>query len=593
MIHEQLDDLPVLLAHLERLEVSHLVDQHFPAHGNWRGCSLGKLTTVWLTHVLSQGDHRLNHVQPWAAQRLEALRRATGSPFTELDFTDDRLAVVLRRFSDDPAWQAFEERLNRQLVRVYALPTREVRLDTTTAWGERPVTAEGLFQFGVSKDHRPDLPQLKIALATLDPLGMPLVTAVLPGQRADDPLYLPLVEGVRRSLDQRGLLYVGDCKMASLGTRAGIHAGQDFYLCPLPETQLPPAELERYLTPVWKGEQALTTLSPETIPAPRPLEAPHALAAPEAPPEAASLEARAEGFELHVRQTAEVAGEVYTWHERRLVVRNLVRAGAATAALERRLAAAEAALGALNARGRGKRRFASLAAGEKAAAKVLQRYQVHGLLQVTWSEQVEAQEVRAYRGRAAQVRITRDYRLQVRVDEAAVTRTKRLLGWRVYATQAPPEQLDLAHAVRAYANQYRIERSFERLKGQPLSLTPLYLQREDHVVGLIRLLMVALRVLCVVEYQARQYLAAQGAPGAPETKIAGLYAGNPKRATARPTAELLLAAFRGIALVWIGSPQQSEGQLSRFSAHHEQLLKLWGLSSTCYTRLRAHSPNPP
>jgi transposase len=42
---------------------------------------------------------------------------------------------------------------------------------------------------GHSKDHRPDLPQVKVIQAVLDPLAMPLVTDVVAGGRADDPLY--------------------------------------------------------------------------------------------------------------------------------------------------------------------------------------------------------------------------------------------------------------------------------------------------------------------------------------------------------------------------------------------------------------------
>jgi len=31
-----------------------------------------------------------------------------------------------------------------------------------------------MFQLGHRKDHRPDLPQVKISMAVLDPLGLPL-----------------------------------------------------------------------------------------------------------------------------------------------------------------------------------------------------------------------------------------------------------------------------------------------------------------------------------------------------------------------------------------------------------------------------------
>ena len=64
----------------------------------------------------------------------------------------------------------------------------------------------------------------------------------------------------------------------------------------------------------------------------------------------------------------------------------------------------------------------------------------------------------------------------------------RRLGWRVYGTNQPRESLSLEHAVLAYRNEYQVERSLGRLKGRPLSLTPMYVQRDDHATGLIRLL---------------------------------------------------------------------------------------------------------
>src|SRR6266487_3991955 len=68
------------------------------------------------------------------------------------------------------------ELLNGCLVRVYALEGDRVRLDSTSAKTYAGVSAEGLFQFGHSKDYRPDLPQVKVSLSALDPLGMPLTT---------------------------------------------------------------------------------------------------------------------------------------------------------------------------------------------------------------------------------------------------------------------------------------------------------------------------------------------------------------------------------------------------------------------------------
>ena len=45
---ERADDLPVLLAQLEKMQVASLLDEHFPSHGNWQGVSVGTTCVVWL-----------------------------------------------------------------------------------------------------------------------------------------------------------------------------------------------------------------------------------------------------------------------------------------------------------------------------------------------------------------------------------------------------------------------------------------------------------------------------------------------------------------------------------------------------------------
>ncbi len=129
-----------------------------------------------------------------------------------LDFSDDRLASVLDALREDEGWAAFEASLNRRTIRVYDLRPECVRIDSTTASGYWQVTEDGLFQLGHRKDHRPDLPQLKVMVAALDPLGMPVATQVVAGNQADDPLSIPAIDQVRAGLERRGLVYVGDSK---------------------------------------------------------------------------------------------------------------------------------------------------------------------------------------------------------------------------------------------------------------------------------------------------------------------------------------------------------------------------------------------
>jgi transposase len=567
IITERVDDIPLLLEQMQRMRLPTLLDTHFPSHGNWTGLSLGWVSTIWLSSILSRGDHRMVHVEPWVAKRLGTLGVTTGQAVTRVDFTDDRLEIVLRRLSHDERWGAFESALNQHTVRVYDLSPQRVYVDSTSASVYATVSDGGLFQFGHSKDYRPDLPQVKVMQAVLDPLGMPLATDVVSGERADDPLYMPCIERVQASLGQRGLLYVGDCKMASHETRARIATAGDFYLCPLPQVQLAEGEFDAALEAIWRGVHTLRTVVRE---------------GPQG-----KAELIAEGYEYPRAMSQKVDEQVRHWTERRLVVRSVQHAQAAEAALRARVAQAIAQIEALNQRGRGKKRFETMSALRQAVSTIIQRYGIDDLLWFRLPLHVTPRPVRAYRGQPARVDHDHHATVEVCVDETALEAAVRRLGWRVYGTNQPMESLSLAQAVLAYRSEYQVERSFGRLKGQPLSLTPMYVQRDDHATGLIRLLSIALRVLTLLECVGRRQLATEGA------KLAGLYAGNPRRATDRPTAERLLEAFQDITLTLRKGPQQTDRHVTALNPLPQRILEVLGFSSALYTRLCTVSSEPP
>jgi len=145
---ERVDDIPLLLAQMQRMGLVELLDRHFPRHGNRAGLSLGWVTALWLTHVHAPADHRMNRVQSWAEQRLETLRGCSDARLEVRDLGDDRLADVLRDLSDDTGFREFEQELTGQLVRVYDVDPSCVRLDSTTASSYAAVSEEGLLQWG-------------------------------------------------------------------------------------------------------------------------------------------------------------------------------------------------------------------------------------------------------------------------------------------------------------------------------------------------------------------------------------------------------------------------------------------------------------
>jgi transposase len=92
---ERIDDFPLLLEVMQRLDLPAILDPHLVRHGLHQGLSWGWIATIWLAHILSQSNPRKQPVQVWVRQAQETIERITGMPVRELDFTDDRLTLLL------------------------------------------------------------------------------------------------------------------------------------------------------------------------------------------------------------------------------------------------------------------------------------------------------------------------------------------------------------------------------------------------------------------------------------------------------------------------------------------------------------------
>ena len=364
-------------------------------------------------------------------------------------------------------------------------------------------------------------------MSVLDPLGWPLTTTVVAGQTADGPLYLPEISTVRQSAGTTGLPYVGDCKMAALGRRAEIVAHQDYSLGPLSAKQRPEAELDRVLDPVLRNALASSAIRwPHTDGTLDETDDPVAM-----------------GFAYTVELSAPAqSGQSQTWQERRLVVRSLAWAARQEQSLRQRVACAVTELNVLDKRKQGKTRLPDEAAAAQAVVAILAKHRVAGLVTVTVTTDVHESVKRRYGTRPATTVRSEHVRVWAASDEVTLTHTVQRLGWRVYGTNHTAEALSLAQGVAAYRSEYLIEQGFGRLKGHSLALTPLFLHNEQRVVALICLLRIALRVLVLIQFVVRRNLQQADAT------LKGIYPGQPGRATALPTTEMMLLAFRGVTL---------------------------------------------
>ena len=562
---ERVDDIPLILHWLEEMKVAEVLDQVLPKpHGNRKGLSYGQLSVLLLTYIVSQSDHRLCAVEPWVSQRRRTLERSTSWSIGEKEASDDRLGVLVGLLGQQQeSREQAEVELGQRLIRAYELPTQVGRCDTSSFsvyHQPQPADAESKFQllkFGHSKDRRPDLLQYRQLLGSLDPAGVPLVSATLPGNGADDPIYVPTWHRLVKVIGHKRFVYIADSKAGARSTRAQIDRAGGIYCFPVPQTGYHPMLLRQWVLNPPAPFQELTL-----------------------PGQDPSKPAIGVGFEMELGQywSDPETGETHCWSERYLVVRSDALARRQRQGLHKRLKNAEKALSKLAAKSHRER-----CKLQAQADAILKRYRLTQMV----SFEVHCQQHTRYPkpGRPStqapsEAIIEERFTLSFARQAQAIDEAETLAGWRLYTTNAEAESLSISQSVAYYREQWQLERGYHRFKRGRLPALPIYLQTEERIVGLMFLLTIALRLFTLMEFVVRRQLLLHNGT------VAGLYAGNPRRATSRPTAEQLLLAFGQLTLYHY---RDGTIELTPLNELQQRILDLMNVPENIYL-LSAHIP---
>jgi len=549
---EQINDLPLLLGIVEDMGIRQMIDARMRPHGGWQGISVGTVVSIWLCHLLMERDHRLVSVRDWAAARAGTVNALWGITLRETDLTDDRLANALTMLSDAADQAAVDHALLADWTQVYALPTKTVRLDSTSVsvYHDDPAPA-GLLRRGHSKDHRPDLAQFKAMLASLDPLGLPVALQVVPGNQADDGLYVPAYDAAVRALGTADVLVVGDSKRGARPTRAHIAAKKSAYLCayrPAGAT----AAIEGWI------EEALA----------HPARWQDLRAVDERPGELTTLAV------LDAWERDQQEGDT-VWTERVLVVRSAQMQAGVRRTRERTLARVADQLALLQRPpSRGRTVYRTRAALGAVVTGLLTAARLEDVVQVDLREETRPDGSARWTVGA------------IAVDRAAWTRMVERLGWHVYVTNTTADPYTAPALVDAYRHQVIQERGFARLKTRNLHIRPVYLSDERRIAGLTWLLCLALRVLTLTEYRLRTALQQRG-----ET-LAGLNPASRTQTTLRPTTERVIAVFQNITRTALALPAATLTHVTPLTPVQDHIIALLDLPADLYARLAAPAPQP-
>ena len=215
---------------------------------------------------------------------------------------------------------------------------------------------------------------------------------------------------------------------------------------------------------------------------------------------------------------------------------------------------------------------------------ILKRYRVNDFFSTTITEEIIKETRNCRRGRPSKnsptEEVTKIYlQLHIQQIDDAIKLSETLVGWRLYVTNAPTTRLTLPQAVMYYRDEWLLERGFHRFKRGSLPALPIYFQNEDRITGLMFVLNIALRVFTLMEFVVR--LAMQKT----QQSLAGLYDGNPKRKTNRPSTERILKAFCNLTLYFL---PDSTIFITPLSDLQKQILSLMKMPESLYQHEGVH-----
>ena len=586
---ELLDDVPLIFGFCQKLNLCELLNKHFPSHGSQKGLSNGELILGWIAHILTTNNHCKSPVSNWMHKHRSVIEALLSKKISDTDFEDCRLGRLLEKLAQDHNWHEFETSFYADAFSILQLDTsppedfvglhplteteitRTIKIDSTTAYGHHEVIEDGIMQRGWSKDHRPDLPQLKLMVSVEGNTGYQIASDVLPGNKNDDILYVPIIERTRRIVSTKNCLFCGDSKMSHLNIKANLEKNKEYYLVPLQMHKTEKKEMESMINRIVNEDQEAYLIHDMCD---SKTEINRVIAA---------------GFEKERSQSFQDGNNLICWNERILLVRSYDHANQEIKRYVDKLNKACAKLRDLTS----KACSSEETANEDIFNKINEFFENESIYERDLFEfeilcKMENKEVRRCEKRNGKQREgsfkLKKYRanlINVKVKKEKLEQIKRTIGWRTYVTNAPTSALTFSSAYRFYRKtMYVIEIGFHVLKDY-IQISPIFVRDETQIIGMTRLLILTLKILTLITAEIRANLKKENAI------LVGLYPGQPKRKHVSPTGQSLLEYFtrQGITLIGIKIENVWNWQITPLTDICRDILRFLKIPEECYTSI--------
>jgi transposase len=487
--------------------------------------SVGTATVAMILNGLGFSNRRLYLVSQFFATK--PVEHLLGAGITAEMLHDDCLGRTLDWLHEhDPT--ALFAGIARQARQRFGIAARQIHVDTTSfaVTGEYDTDLDAhtlAVTYGYSRDHRADLKQWMLALATTRAGDVPLFCRALDGNASDKVSLVAAVETLAEQLnteDAEAPIFVADSGLYSAENMARLRAVR--WISRVPETSALAQQA------VAGAEQAEWRRAGEVSWAP-------------------------------VAQTPE--------QERWVVVRTTQGEERARATLARKAEQIrtqwEKTLWHLSAQ-----RFACEPDAQAALDQHLKRcpdwLQIHS--------QLLAHPTYARPGRPRQDatpdRHVWQVEAQVALDAAAVERAALRQACFLVATNVlDPAVLADQELIQTYKEQHSVERGFSFLKDPLFLASSVFVKRPERIVALSLVMVLCLLVYRLAEQRLRERLAAAGQTVPSQVK----------QPTDRPTMRWMFQCFEGISLVRFLPPDDPpQHAIAGVEPLHEQVIRLLG-----------------
>ncbi|WP_241829860.1 IS1634 family transposase [Parafrankia colletiae] len=519
-----LGSLPVIRSLLARIDLVAIIDRLCPIQENKARYTHGQVIAMLIANRLTSPTP-LIRVEQWA--RRWAVKEIFGIEPDALN--DDRCGRALEALAEQA--DAIVGSIGAAAVTAFGIETLRFHWDMTSmsVYGayDQADPAYATPKPGHPKDHRFDLKQVQVGVATSADGAVALLTRAYDGGAAE----ISQVEGALRALrelaGERRFLMVGDSKLVSYTNLRAIDAAGATFVAPASRTLVGLAELAAHdpttATIVdWAAQRDQDKLFHERD-VHRVVEGTTTLRGPKA----ADPPFPVRTVFSHSARRAETSATTRT--------KQIDKARAALVVLHRNL---------------GTRYYPDEAAVRARVEKITAECRVGAWLRTHVDTDPDA-------GRP---------HLTWFFDPDALDLAKKADGWFALLTNQSIEEKDAAGVFLDYKGQEASERRYSAFKG-PLAVDPLYVENNQRIHGLLHVVGLALLLFSLIERQARQ-------TAGPSGKVPGLYAGRP----ARPTGRLLLEALADLRLVPARDGQPA--YIPRPTPLQQRVLDLLGVDPT-------------